>query len=231
MCCLAAPLAVVLGALGCARNEPPGAQPHSLATVTALASVPSVPSAPPVAASDASVGHGDDADALAPRPDATQTDSCASSDGAVDWTNKSRPDQQSPLLAQHGKALLEAIATDDPEIARDFFFPREPFRPLKNVADADRYWRQLYATYSRDLHELHRKRADWTGATYESFELGTSPTWVKPGDEYNKIGYFRTFRSRLTYKMGDRAHSIEVHTIISWNNDWYITHLLAFKRK
>ena len=88
---------------------------------------------------------------------------------------------------------------------------------------------QLYATYGRDIHELHRKRRDWNGVSFESIELGTTPTWVKPGDEYNKIGYHRTFRARLKYRVDDKSHSIELQTIISWNKEWYITHLLPIR--
>ncbi len=206
--------------LSCARGEPPGAEreappalPPARAGVAASASVsaraPAAPSASVAAVAAADAG-GVDAD-------------------SIDWKNKLKPELSTPGLEQHGRVLLDAIAKDDPELAKDFFFPRAPFTPLKDVANPDRYWVQLYATYKRDIHEMHRKRRDWTGATFESLRLGSPPTWVKPGDEYNKIGYYRTFNAKLRYTIGERKGVIDVHTIISWQGDWYVTHLGAIK--
>ncbi|MBI5531764.1 MAG: hypothetical protein HY898_03540 [Deltaproteobacteria bacterium] len=193
----------------------------------ARSSAPAASTAP--AAAPSASGTAADASAPSATPDAAPEAAADAAADAIDWKNKAKPELTSAELDAHAKALLEAIAKDDPEIGRDFFFPREPFKPLKDVADADRYWVQLYGTYKRDVHELHRKRRDWTGAAFESFALGTPPTWVKPGDEYNKIGYYRTFRGRLRYTVGDKKGHIDVHTIISWNGQWYITHLAPIK--
>jgi hypothetical protein len=222
-------LIAALTVVSCSRNEPPGAviapsqaQSAARASASAPADAPAQPSASAQAIIDASAP---DASAQA-AADAAAADSAPD---AIDWKNKAKPELKSAELEPHAKALLEAIAKDDPEIGRDFFFPREPFKPLKDVADADKYWVQLFAAYKRDIRELHRKRRDWAGVAFESFELGTPPTWVKPGDEYNKIGYYRTFRGRLRYTVGDRKGHIDVATIISWNGEWYITHLEAVK--
>jgi len=152
-------------------------------------------------------------------------------EAADDPDNRTEPPSSGPELEQSGRSLFEAIVTGDPEKARGFFFPREPFTPLKDVADPDRYWRNLYRAYEHDIHQLHRKRRDWTGATFESFEIGSRPTWVKPGDEYNKIGYFRSFGAMLRYRFEGKPYSIKVHTLISWQGRWTITHLLPFKKK
>src|SRR6266446_855417 len=82
-------------------------------------------------------------------------------------------------------------------------FAREPFIPLKDVQDPGRYHAQLLSTYHRDIQELHQKRKEWSGASFESFELGTAPTWVAPGKEYNKIGYYRTFHGKLLYRVAE----------------------------
>lgn len=148
----------------------------------------------------------------------------AAGDG-IDKTNRVRPALSTPTLEAHARSLLEAVANDDPELARDFFFPREPFKPLKDVADPDRYWRQLFGAFKRDIHELHLKRKNWAGARFDAISLGTAPTWVRAGDEYNKIGYYRTFHARLRYRMGEKTDAVDVHTIISWQGEWYITHL------
>jgi len=215
-------LIAALVCTACNTGQPPGAQPSSVLPA------PSAPPPPlgsllmaPAASSSAP------ADVRA-TPDAAATDAVADAE-AIDWKNKAKPELQSAELEQRARALLDAIVKDDPDLAKDFFFPREPFTPLKDVTNPDKYWVQLYGTYKRDVHELHRKRRDWTGAVFESFELGTPPTWVKPGDEYNKIGYYRTFRGRLRYTVGDKKGHLDVATIISWNKGWYITHLMPIK--
>jgi hypothetical protein len=227
-----------LSALGCARAEPPGAQSAPSVTESRPRQAPPVRPAPgpgsaplaPVQSSASAVADGSvDAAADATLSDGREGATDAQTGQEGDPSNRAKPEPNSPMLEVHARALLEAIAKDDPEFGRDFFFPRAPFKPLKDVADADRYWVQLMAAYKRDIHELHRKRRDWTDATFESFALGTEPGWVKPGDEYNKIGYYRTFRARLKYRCGDKSYSLQVQTIISWNKEWYVTHLLPIR--
>jgi hypothetical protein len=145
--------------------------------------------------------------------------------------NKVLPPLESDDLNQKAKKLLDAIISDDPALGESFWFPKEPFIPLKDVKGPDKYWNNLHATYARDIHALHRKRKSWEGATFVSFKMGSTPKWVPPGDEANKIGYYRSFRGKLTYLLEGKKGTIEVHTIISWQGDWFITHLSKFKKK
>jgi len=142
-----------------------------------------------------------------------------------DPENRSKPELASGDLTERAQHLFEAIAQDEPALGDDFFFPRDPFIPLKDVRDPARYHTELLAVYHRDIREYHASRKGWTGAAFASFELGTPPTWVAPGKEYNKIGYYRTFRGKLRYRIGERSTQIDVSTIISWDGRWYVTHL------
>jgi hypothetical protein len=142
-----------------------------------------------------------------------------------DPANKLRPPLTSADLEERAAHLLEAVAKKEPALADDFFFPKAPFIPLKDVADPGRYFDQLLATYHHDVAALHAERKDWSGVAFVSFELGTPPTWVAPGKEYNKIGYFRTFGGKLRYRVSDKTKEINVSTIISWGGRWYVTHL------
>ena len=51
--------------------------------------------------------------------------------------------------------------------------------------------------------------------------------WVEPGEEYNKIGYFRVFGSKLRYEVDGAAHAFDVKSLISWRGEWYVVHLSA----
>lgn len=169
---------------------------------------------------DADIGDADAADGsttAAPRPFVAD--------------NKVLPPLVSDELNAKAKKLFEAIVRDDPAIGEGFWFPKEPFIPLKDVKGPGKYWDNLHATYVRDIHALHRKRKSWEGATFVGIKLGSPPKWVPPGDEANKIGYYRTFRAKLTYKLDDKTWTLEVHTIISWQGEWFITHLSKFKKK
>jgi hypothetical protein len=139
--------------------------------------------------------------------------------------NRALPPAASDELNERARHLLDAIVQGKPELADDFFFPREPFLVLKDVANPARYFDQLIATYHRGVLELHGRRRSWDGATFVSFELGTPPRWVKPGEEWNKIGYHRSYRGRLRYSISGHVRTIDVHTVISWDGRWYVTHL------
>jgi hypothetical protein len=145
--------------------------------------------------------------------------------------NKVLPPLESDDLTARAKQLFDAIVADDPARGEAFWFPKEPFIPLKDVKGPDKYWDNLHKTYVRDVHALHKKRKSWDGAKFVSFEVGSKPKWVPPGDEANKIGYYRSFRGKLKYEIGDQTSTIEVHTIISWQGRWFITHLSKFKKK
>lgn len=145
--------------------------------------------------------------------------------------NKVLPPLESDELTQRAKKLFDAIAQDDPALGESFWFPKEPFIPLKDVKGPDKYWDNLHKTYERDIHALHRKRKSWEGATFVSFKMGSTPKWVPPGDEANKIGYYRSFRGKLTYRVDGKDVTFDVHTIISWQGEWFITHLSKFKKK
>jgi hypothetical protein len=194
--------------------------------------VAAAPSASAAAAPTADAGGNAAADAATSAPTPADAAAAAAAD-ALPFVkdNKVLPPLESDELTARARDLFEAIVNDDPARGEPFWFPKEPFIPLKDVKGPDRYWDNLHRTFERDVHALHKKRKTWDGATFESFEVGSTPKWVPPGDEANKIGYYRSFRGKLRYRIEGERSTIEVHTIISWQGKWYITHLSKFKKK
>lgn len=143
--------------------------------------------------------------------------------------NKVEPTEGAELV-ERAKGLLEAIAKDEPERGESFWFPKEPFIPLKDIKDPGKYWAQLHRTYANDIHALHKKRKRWDKVEFVSFDGWSKPKWVKPGDEANKIGYYRAFHGKLRFKVDGEADEIDVHTIITWQGRWHCTHLRKFKK-
>ncbi|XXX73549.1 hypothetical protein WMF30_38495 [Sorangium sp. So ce134] len=244
---------VVVGALavcaGCAAPTPaPDARPTESAR-------PSSAAAPPAATATAAAGAAGSApapqpeDAGAPAPpqdggahaaaDAATPDGAlppgsppdAGADATALATNKILPPLESEELTARARALFDAIVKNEPALADPFWFPKEPFIPLKDVKDPGKYWDNLHAAYANDVKAMHRKRKSWEGAQFVGFEVGSRPKWVPPGDEVNKIGYYRSFHGKLKYELDGKPASVDVHTIISWQGRWYITHLGDFKKR
>jgi len=149
---------------------------------------------------------------------------------APDDQNTTLPPLASDDLSARAAQLFEAIKTGKPELAEPFFFPREPFLSLKDVTDPGRYHAQLVSAYRHDIRDLHATRKDWEGAELRGIEIVAPPKRIPPGHEWNKIGYYRTIGARLNYEMKGRRRFIEVHTVISWDGRWYVTHLAPLRR-
>lgn len=235
-------LSLVLLALPAAcSSSGTGASPSGAASHAALHSAASAPapsaSAPPSASADASASAEPSVSAEpTPKQALEGIDAGADvSDAALpyDPKNKVLPPADSAELQARAKQLFEAIVADDPPKGDGFWFPKEPFLPLKDVKGPDKYWDQLHRTFAADVRRYHKKGAKkgWADAKFVKFELGSKPKWVPPGDEANKIGYYRSFHGKLRYEQGGEARALDVHTVISWQGRWFITHLDDFKKK
>jgi hypothetical protein len=212
-----APRVLALALASCRGSAPAGVDPAPVAPASQA-----VAPAPSARASEAAAPASEPAAASAlPAPAALPS---PASSAAVDPENRIKPPLTSDDLVERASHLLDAIVRGEPSLADDFFFPRAPFIPLKDVADPGRYFDQLLSTYHRDIMAIRKSKKSWEGASFVSFELGTVPGWVAPGKEYNKIGYFRTFHGKLRYALGNGGGTIDVTTIISWDGRWYVTH-------
>ena len=218
----AAGLALMPGA-GCSHVDPPTpagvpwvatpeGQPPGATSVTATATA----SAAPVDASAA----------LAP-PDAGSSNASASLPQTTE-----RPAPSSPELSERIGLLWTAIVNDEPDTAMPAFFPLAAYQQVKDVGDPAADWkRRLVSAYRHDVHALHTAVAEAGGdAQLVSFDVPDARArWVDPGEEWNKIGYFRVFGSRLRYTAGGSDHAIEVKSLISWRGQWYVVHLSAIR--
>lgn len=139
----------------------------------------------------------------------------------------------SPLLDARARTLFRAIVEDRPEVAMPFFFPVTAYAQVKDIPNADADWkRRLVAAYTRDIHDLHIKFAKASvGATYGSLEIPEARgRWVEPGEEYNKLGYYRVFGSKLRFTDGaGRPHTVDLKSLISWRGEWFVVHLSGMK--
>lgn len=221
--------AAALLVAACSSQPPRGdAAPTGSASLPAASTTAAAPAASAVAPVSLDAGVPSDAGDAEASGDAGATGEVEPAAPIV-ADNQVKP-TEGPELQQRARALFDAIAKNEPKVADPFWFPKEPFIPLKDIKDPGKYWEQLHRTYAADVRALHKKRKSWDGATFVRFDVGSKPKWVKPGDEANKIGYYRSFHGSLRYAIDGKEHTIDVHTVITWQGRWHITHLRKFKK-
>jgi hypothetical protein len=223
---LAVPALVAALLAACTRAEPPAPagvpwvaspegelaeaapKPAETAAKTQPAPGPPPPAAPP------------------PAPSASSSDSAS-----LPQTNE-KPAPSSPELDARAAALWDAIARDEPDAAIPAFFPLAAYQQVKDVADPSADWkRRLVGAFRRDIHAYHAALGDdAANAKLVSLDVPDARArWVEPGEEWNKIGYFRVFGSKLRYQVDGASRAFEIKSLISWRGQWYVVHLAAIK--
>jgi hypothetical protein len=140
------------------------------------------------------------------------------------------PSPSGPTFELRRDALWDAIVKDDPDRAMPFFFPLAAYQQVKDVGDPAGDWKhRLVAAYRRDIHALHARLGSAPeGAKLVALEVPQARArWVEPGEEWNKIGYYRVFGSKLRYSLDGQEHAFEVKSLISWRGEWFVVHLSA----
>ena len=124
--------------------------------------------------------------------------------------------------------LWSAVVTDDPRAAMPFFFPLTAYQQVKAISDPASDWQhRLVAAYARDVHALHLSLGpNASQAQLVGIDVPQSQArWITPGVEYNKIGYWRVYGTRIRYMLNGRTQSFAVASLISWRGEWYVVHL------
>jgi hypothetical protein len=223
---LAAPVLVAALLAACTRAEPPAPEgvPWVASPEGELAEAATRPGEAPARATAApppppSAGP-------QPAPSTSPSDSAS-----LPQTNE-RPAPSSPELDARAAALWDAIARDEPDVAIPAFFPLAAYQQVKDVTDPSADWkRRLVGAFRRDIHAYHAALGDdAANARLVSLDVPDARArWVEPGEEWNKIGYFRVFGSKLRYQVDGASRAFEVKSLISWRGQWYVVHLAAIK--
>ncbi len=129
------------------------------------------------------------------------------------------------------RTLFAAIKADDVQATMPFFLSREVFRAVKGIADPDGLYDRIIGMYERDIHELHEELgADRERAEFVRFEFSRRRGWVEVRQESNRLPYWAQRHNHIVYRVGDEERRFEVRTMISWGDEWFITHLSEFRR-
>jgi hypothetical protein len=209
-------------ATSCARGEPPGSPTPEASLSVATPELPH-PATPP------SPRTPDATPAAQPPPSAAAS---ASPNPSALQQTRDVPSAAVPQFDARARLLWDAIAEDDPSLAMPFFFPLAAYEKVKDIPNAAADWKhRLVAAYEHDIHALHaRLGAAAHAARFVALDVPENRRrWVDPGEEYNKIGYYRVFGSSLRYENGGAARTFEVKSLISWRGEWYVVHLSSIK--
>jgi hypothetical protein len=139
-----------------------------------------------------------------------------------------RPSSSGPTFTTDVDGLWEAIRQDRPELAMPFFFPKSAYLQVKSISDpAADYQQRLIANYEQDVHSLHSQLGgDAANAQLVGLDVPDSQAvWVQPGEESNKLSYWRVYGSTLQYQTNGQTASLPVTSLISWRGEWYVVHL------
>jgi hypothetical protein len=217
-CCL-------VTATACGRGSPPepeladkSAAPLGAPFDASFAAVPTTSAA--IATPDAGA-----------RSDKTAVDDAGVDPSTLPQTND-RPKASGAAFDARVAALFAAIVSDTPDDALPAFFPVHAYEQVKALPNPAGDWRRrLVAAYTRDIHKLHQKLgADPSKATFSRIEVPEERArWVEPGEEGNKLGYYRVYGTRIWYEVDGKQRSFDVTSLISWRGEWYVVHLAGFK--
>ena len=129
-------------------------------------------------------------------------------------------------------ALWEAIRQDQPELGLPFFFPKSAYLQVKAISDpATDYQNRLIANFEQDVHTLHAQlgpnaaSAQFVGITVPDDQA----VLVQPGEESNKLSYWRVYGTTMQYQVDGQTGSLPVTSLISWRGEWYVVHLGAIR--
>lgn len=126
---------------------------------------------------------------------------------------------------ERAKLLVQAIREDKPELAAPFFFPEAAFRQVKAIKDPDAYFKKLMRVYLEDVRAMRATLADPDHVEFVSFELGRQKRWVAKGGEANALPYWANYKAKITVKDKGKHKVLEGRVLITWDGQWYVTHL------
>lgn len=162
----------------------------------------------------------------------TTTAPASSTDpGALPQTDE-KPTASGATFTEGVHALWEAIRQDRPELGLPFFFPESAYLQVKAISDpAGDYQHRLVANFEEDVHSLHAQLgSDAASAQFVGITVpDDQAVWVQPGEESNKLSYWRVYGTTMQYEVDGQNGSFPVTSLISWRGQWYVVHLGAIR--
>ncbi len=221
---VAAVVGFALVTLGPDGGAPPTVAAGARSSVTSTA--------PPTGPVTTTPGTGAATTPTSPATTAPATTTTVASDpGALPQTDE-KPVASGATFDAGVQGLWQAIVRDDPQLAMPFFFPESAYLQVKAISDpATDYQQRLIANYEEDIHALHAQLGDTgSSAQYVGIDVPDGQAvLVQPGEESNKLSYWRVYGTTMQYAVNGTTNSFPVTSLISWRGEWYVVHLGAIR--
>ena len=152
--------------------------------------------------------------------------------GSITTSPDERPLDEGAALDARGQLLWQAIVDDKPELAATFFFPKDAYVHVKAAKNPEGDWKwRLWKNFERDVHAIHKTQGEaLRRATFKGLKIpAKKPHWAAPGNEYNRLGYWRVYGAHLVYELRGRERFVPLSSMISWKREWYVVHLTGFR--
>ena len=142
------------------------------------------------------------------------------------WDEGNIPPAQSEELVRRMQHLLEAIAQDNSDLAKDALYPRDAFIATRDTHDPGRVWdTKISASFRKAVHRAHKKKKHMDKARFVSFELGRQITSQPPKHHEFKKTVWRVKRSKIAFSIDDHTYTMEIAEMVSHRGAWYVTRL------
>ena len=157
-------------------------------------------------------------------PPSTSTTTSTTIDPGTLGQTTDRPSGTDPTFGARMQRLWAAITSGHAAEGLAAFFPLGAYERVKVVANPASDWQhRLVADFFSDIALEHRSIP--SNATLLNVSVpDAAATWVRPGVEFNRIGYWRVYDTVLTYQSGTTTGTIGVISLISWRGQWYVVH-------
>jgi hypothetical protein len=136
------------------------------------------------------------------------------------------PSAESEELTARMRHLVEALAHQNPDLARDVLFPRDAYLALRDVQDPANGWDKRVSTPFRSaIERTHKRTPGIEHAKFVSFEIGSTIVQVQPKKKDWKKPLWTVKRSRITFVVDKKPHTLEIAEMTAWRGAWYVTRL------
>ncbi len=148
----------------------------------------------------------------------------ASKNARIDET--ALPKTSSEELVARMRHLVEALATNSPDLAGDVLFPRDAYVSLRDSNDAARAWEKTVSEpFRHAVERMFKRTPGMARAKFVAFELGAAVVQLPPKKREWLKPLWRVKHSVLTFTIDGRTRRLDIAEMTAWRGAWYVTRL------
>lgn len=129
-------------------------------------------------------------------------------------------------LTARMRHVLDAIAQNNADLARDVVFPREAYLEIRDAKDAGKAWDQkILSPFRKSIQRTNTHTRNIDKAHFVEFELGHTVTRGAHKKHEFKADLWHVKHSRIVFTVEGKTHHLDIAEMTSYRGAWYITRL------